>query len=471
MDRSLRAEEGWARLRQAFAADPDGMSDYGEAEQHAASSRSSPVPSRRLLAALKRARTPSLLFWRGLLRRRVMDYQGAVADLSRARALGERSAALLTWLGEAKLQVGDAEGGRRDLEAALALPDARAWNHAWAGRALMTLCHDREAAALLDRAVALAPRWPTALAWRGEARRRLGDAGGALVDLETALWLQRRGRNAQLARGWRALALLALHKAPQARKALAGLVRLMPDYEVWWSGLAQAEAACGRPARWAACMDRAAALSLKYAQEPGRWSRERLEETLAALERAPRTAAVLRWRGLMRLRLGRAAEALPDLEISCRREPSIALQWLWRAEALAALGRLPEARACARRGGDGVEARLLGGRLAALAGDAKAALAAYDRAERADGRCVRVFSERGSLLLSVGRAAAARADLRRAARLDARDPGTWVDLSEALRRLGDGPESRAALRAARALDPERAKARRAQWRRFSKAAK
>lgn len=473
------ARGGWEALQEAFAAYPRAASRYAEGQDL------TPKPERRrdlamlsrLDEALRRGRDCGLLCWRAAVKRRLMDYAGAAADLDAAAKLGRLSAAALTWRGEARLQSFSRDEGLADLAAALRLPDAASWNWAWRGRALINLEHElEESFRCLDRSISLDPGWGQALAWRGEARRRKGDVAGALRDFEAALKGDLSRDDRPLVRGWRALAILSRGDAARARSELRALVRLMPGYSAWLLGLSQAERALGNTAAWIENLDRAAKLSSKHSQEARGWDRERVEAALAELRKAGGgSAALRRWRGFLLLRAGRAQESLADLEAACARQPRRALGWLWRAEAFCALGRMEEAgRACARAlklEPRCVESLLLKARLAAAAGDKRAALSAYAAAQQADGRCTLVYAERGALLLALGDAAGACADLERAVWLDSRDPAPWVDLAQARALRGDRKGSADALRRASALDPARAAERAGKWRMLAEAAR
>ena len=464
---------GWEALRRAFEADGSLAAQYGEGAENALRPAGRRADPSDLLDALDRGvrRQPKLAAaraWRGAVRRRRLDYAGAVEDLSRAWTLGERTAAVLTWLGEARFQTGDRTGGLRDMERALSLP-CRAWNHAWYGRVKLTMGRDPSGLRALDRAVALEPRNGWLRAWRGEARRRLG-LRGAMADFDRALALE-NGREAGLIFWWRGLGRLQQGKAAAALDDLTRAAKDIPAHPGPAKARAEALRRLGRRREWLEALETATRLDPRALQHlrgrPASEWESMAEELSRLLERAPRLAAGRRWRGLLLTWLGRPQEALADLDAAVRLKRSDAAGWAWRGAALRALGRATESAASLDRAltlqPSRAEAWLERSRAALALGDAKGALASLDRAAALDGGLGPAFAERGVVKLMLGRAKDAVPDFERALRQDPRDVPTLVDLSVALARAGAAGRDRAPRSQARALDRARADARLAAW--------
>src|SRR6185312_14031141 len=334
---------GWKDIEAAFAADPRLMALYAEGEFSQSPPKGKPsrlprgrpedVPSAAVLAVLDGGFKESLA-WRGLLHRRALRYDEAAQDLSRAWALGLRSAALRTLVGEAKLQTGDASG-LADLERALELPDARAWNHAWCGRAKVAFGRDARALAHLDRAIALDPDNGWTYAWRAEAKRLLRSPGGPLADFDRALSLLKSDAHRCFCRTWRGMALAEAGDAAAALADFDAVLASMPSYGPALQGRAAALRRLGRLDDWFEAFDCAARSDPKYlavfcSSTPAR---------LAESERDFGAVGARGWRGLARLLQGKSEAALADLDAALKSRRGDALLYAWRAQARQQLGR------------------------------------------------------------------------------------------------------------------------------------
>lgn len=465
---------GWAALMRAFAQDPRLPSTYAEGEEWAppqGGSRRRPWPARsngppaalllsRLDAIL--SRRPALAeawAWRGALRRRVLNYAGAVADLDRAWALGLRSSLILTWRGEARVQILDFNGGRRDLGRALTLP-CRAWNHAWCGRVLLTLCGDAGGLKHLDTAIKLDPGFAWHYAWRAMARQRLGDSRGMFEDFRKALRLDRRGDYRCWVYAWRGLAFLKGGRPRRALRDFDRAVEAMPGYAPALWGRAQACRALGRFRDWIEGLDHAARINSKYLQSLHAWPKAELESALAdvdgLLRRSQGLDAARRWRGFLLARLGRFQEAISELDRVVGGRPRDALARLWRGEALCRAGRLEESQAdldeTLRLEPGSALARAARAKVFIVRGRLKQALRELETAGLLDQHCAPVFADLGSLRLMMGSPQGAVEALERAVAKDRRYASAYADLGLARGRLGDGRGERRDLRRAFQLD-------------------
>lgn len=477
------AAGGWRELERAFELDAHLHACYGEADESRSDGArplerlfacsGEPVPQLQLpaLDAVVRASpaSPWAWAWRGALRRRRLDYEGAASDLERAWTLGERSADVLTWLGEAKVQLGRTAEGLQDMRRALSLPGARAWHRAWLGRARLNAARDPAGLSDLDAAVAQQPDACLPWAWRGLARLRLG-LPGAAKDFKRAQTLDRGEARRWLA-AWHAMALSESGSAERALEAVARARRAMPSYPPLLRARATALRRLGRVRRWARALDEAARADLKQAHSLGRLARPRLLEmdrllSRAASARRPSPAA-LRWRGLTRGALGRSEASRADLERAARLEPEEPLGRLWLGEALAREGRpkqaLRELARALRLGAPASAAQAARARALLALGDLKRALRVFDAAAREDAHNVRLLTDLGAARLLAGDADGAKSALEKAA---ACDPGclpALVDLAEACRRLRLRKQSRACLSRAFAVDEPAARERLARW--------
>jgi tetratricopeptide (TPR) repeat protein len=450
---SGKIEAGWAALREAFALDESLHCAYGEGDEEPASAEQEKallarrfegkLPNRLLIAGLRGAESPAGLAWRGVLKRRALDYAAAVEDLKRAKPAAD----VLTWLGEAELQTGDDKNGRKHLAAATKRKDSKPWNLAWQGRVLLTLKRDPSGLEPLSRAIAARPQEHLFYAWRGIARLRFQDER-ALSDFDKALALG-KGKDARWIRGWRAQAL----PPEKALAALQASAKELPGYGPVASALARALRAAGRWTEWIDALDKAARIDAKHVHGLRALDREGLEKLDADLSKAAGPAA-RRWRGRVLTLLGRPLEALPLLAGPDE------LSSLWRGEALCACGRPEEGLRALPRDAFSARAKAL-----VALGRLPEALASLETAVSADHGDASAWADLGALRLLADRPKDAVQALELAVAKAPDHVDAWTDLSAAARRLGRPADAARRLKKAEALNQSQARARLAQWKR------
>ncbi|NNN04460.1 MAG: tetratricopeptide repeat protein [Elusimicrobia bacterium] len=312
---------------------------------------------------------------------------------------------------------------------------------------------DRTLVADLDRALTLAPRSGFALSWRGRAMFVLKRAPRALADLRASIKLL-----PDYDRGWSWLGV-SLAEQGQTRRAAALLMKaraLNAYYPTTLYPLAGALMSlkrwdeAGRIMREAAAVDRSGVwiehrISMSHPNPAALRSRRDLDRYL---ERRPRAAWALAWRGQTELLLQNYWRAIDDLDRAVALAPRDAWARLWRGEARRRLGLVGEARAdfeSALR----LDARLSwahAGRGACLLeqGRVRAALAELERSLRLQPHCGPAHAFRGRALLEVGRPVESAAAYCAALELHPRDRWISLRLAESLARCGAWEEALAA---------------------------
>jgi len=481
-------EGGWQDLMRAFQLSPRFMAEYAEGEVlfrrrkgdrralflEAAHGVPAPVLVRQLDAVLQSHPYLSVAYaWRGALKRRLLDYQGAAADLTRAWELGVRTSMILTWRGEARLQTGDT-GGLQDMARALRLPSCAAWNWAWLGRAYVAFRRSPKALKYLDRAIELDPVNGWYYAWRGEAKRILRLPKGMLEDFDRALVMDPGYNYRGWVLTWRGLACLALGRPAEALENFNQALERMPDYALGYHGRAQAFRKLGRLREWILDFDRAARLDSKYIQAQYSRSCQELEAFVTdlglVLKGQPDLAIAYQWRGLFHSLLGRAPAALMDFERAIDLDARQAWTFLWRGqlwysmrESRKALVDFDRALGLEPKNPIALSWRA---RISVEQGRLPEALALLDRAVAADQRYAWLYADRGRVRLMIGRQADSIQDFERALSLDRGYVLAYVDLALA-RGLTDDPEQeRAAVEHAARLDPSRTRQRLETWRSY-----
>lgn len=305
----------------------------------------------------------------------------ALKELLKVPAKDPRRALALSWAGEVRLRMRDFAGAEQVLARAAKADAGLAFARTLRGRALGELGRWKDAMAEFGEAVELEPHSGVAKAWRGRAKLMLGDAAGAAADLAAAL-------------------------ESRTEKAAAWILQ--------WK--AEAELAAGRAA------DADASASL-------------------ALEVHPRYMEARLTRGLAREELGRAAEALDDLEKACALAPDDPKPAAARDRLRAAL-ETPDAAGAERR----ADRLTREGRHA----EAEAVLAELLAARPDDAG---LLKKRADARRRQGKYAAMVADLATVARNSPRDAGALVNLGDAKRHALDFGGALADAEAALRLDP------------------
>ncbi|MBV8887365.1 MAG: tetratricopeptide repeat protein [Chroococcidiopsidaceae cyanobacterium CP_BM_RX_35] len=126
------------------------------------------------------------------------DYQGAIADYTKALQLNPKSAEAYNYRGNARLNLRDKQGAIADYDQAIKLnPNyADAFNDRGDGRS--ALGDNQGAITDYDQAIQIDPNYAKAYANRGSVRSTLGDKQGALADLQQAATLAQQQGNTEL---------------------------------------------------------------------------------------------------------------------------------------------------------------------------------------------------------------------------------------------------------------------------------
>lgn len=249
-----------------------------------------------------RPRLAALYAERAELKRlpRLCRYEEALEDYAKAVALEPRRAWLRAVLGRARNNLSGGSAGLADFDAAIRLSPRAGWIRAWRGALLARLGKCRPALADFAAAEKLMPWYSFTYAWRGALRNRLGEFAAAERDLDIALRLDPTYN-------------FSVYERFRARRGLG-------DHEGALSDLNAAFAADPK------CV----------------WDGD--DSVLdAAVKARPHLAWLHAWRGFRRLRDGRAAEAVRDLDRALAREPGNALLLAWRGRALHAAGKTARA--------------------------------------------------------------------------------------------------------------------------------
>ena len=362
-------------------------------------------------AFIRRTGHPFAFVMRAFLRRASMRYAEAVRDMESAVASAKTNAGLRAILSRVRFVNHLPPKSLLDLKRAARLDPTCGWIRAWSAEALRHHRRLKEASAQADLAVRLDPHYFRSYAWRGGIRRLLGRPADALDDFDRALAVEHRywwgvktgGREADPNLSWvlneRALVLRELGRVGEAVRSLNDAHRLNSRYG-WIRPT---------PANDASMQSGDSELS--------RW-----------LDRRPQDAWARAWRGWVRLEMGRAQEALSDLEAAAGVLPKEAWPALWRARALFNLGK----------------------RRDALDGCARAC--------RLDVRYAPARAWRGGMLRAQGQLREALQDLRISCDMDPVLSWAWAWQGECLLQLGMPRESLEPLRRATSLDPQNADA-------------
>ena len=133
--------------------------------------------------------TATELLERGLLRLAALDYDGCIADCTRALELDRDNVIALNNRAMAHRNRGDTAAARRDLERVLELDPRHVSALSNRGVLRHNAGDSRGALDDLTRAVEIDPRHATAFANRSDVRRALGDLAGAARDADEAIRL------------------------------------------------------------------------------------------------------------------------------------------------------------------------------------------------------------------------------------------------------------------------------------------
>ena len=471
-------EGGWEDLLGAFALSTEYGAVYAEGEDEAARSRDtfplsglafSEIEDHLSAALLRRPRLACAWAWRGLVRRRLLRYGEAAADLSQALRLGMRTALVLTCRGEARLHEGDM-GGFADLEAAVHLP-CSAWSHSWLGRALIAFRRDPRGIDAVSRAVALEPWNGWHRAWRAEGKRILRRKAGMYADYAASLRLDGAMRHSGFVRAWRGLAYVADRRWGPALSDFEASLKAMPGYALAVNGKARALQGLGRSRQWLEWLDRSVTLDQKYVYSqrsmPAVAAARLAAQAQTAAKRRPREARAWRWLGFYSGLAGDAAAAEAAWAHALARSPNDALTLAWRGQSRAERGldgAHEDLRRAVKAGRENVGARVWLAKLELAAGRPREALRLLDEAVAADPRFAWAFADRGRLRLMLGDPGGAAADLRVAVGMNAGYAEGWADLAAALAEGGDKAEARSAAARAKDVSPGQARDRARQWR-------
>jgi tetratricopeptide (TPR) repeat protein len=452
---------------------------------------------RLLNAAVRRdPKNPSFLILRGFLRaepwwgsRRLSE--GSIADFRAALALDPDA----LW---ARMGLGMALEMRRlftqaaeQFEAASRLAPRWAWPRIFRGVCLWYLAEPRRAAEVFAEAARLDPRSDLPLLFEARAKADYRDRS-LVKDLDRAL---RLAPDSGFALSWRGRAMFVLTRLPEALGDLRRSIELLPDYDRGWSWLGVSLLELGRVREAVPLLRRARALNpyypttlyplsgalmrLKRWDEAGRILREAAAVDRAGvwvehrismshpnpaalrsradldryLEKRPRSAWALAWRGQTELLLQNYGRALGDLSRAAALDPKDPWARLWRGETLRRLGEWEAARADfdAALKLDKTLSWAHAGRAECLLslGRPAAALAAVTRSLKLWERCGPACALRGRILLALGRPAEAAASLRRAVELHPQDRWTRRLLARAeaggRARRAPGPRAEAAF--------------------------
>ncbi len=471
---ALGDEEGAeADLRAMEAMPASSYAAYREFE--VPSPRLYPGLERRLERLLARRRLPFALALKSFVLRALGRFEEAVRTMEKAADAAPRNAGLRAVLARVRFVNKFPEEGLRDMSRAARLDPSCGWIAAWEAEALRQRGRFALAARAADRAIALDPTYFRAYGWRGGARRRLGRAKEAVRDLDRAVALDREqsrgwewtgaGRDADRNMSWvyneRMLAKRALGDAAGAIEDL-NLAHGRNNRYVW---------SLARGAGADAALAELDALLRRRPRHAWAWAWRGLTEldrgeparALADLARAPRNAWTLTWSGRAKSALGDAAGALADLDRAVRLDPSYAPAAAWRGGLLRGAGRTREAlreldRALAL---DPVCAWGLAWRaeLQLTRGRAKEALADLDAALGLDPENADAYVWRAEARMRLGDGALAARDVAAALKRRSGHWRAWALKAALSAGAGDSAGQRRALSRALACAPPEVRAR------------
>lgn len=416
----------------------------GLAEKYWGSTRPSDAALERLARAEALApRSPWPPLLQALVHETHRRYVRAIACADRAAALDPGWAWPLVLRGISKWYLADFHGSIEDFSAAAARAPGAELPLLFRARAKADV-RDRTLVADLDAALKLSPRSGFALSWRGRALFVLDRARQALGDLRrsiAALPDYDRGYS------WLGVSLIELGEPAAALPLLRKARRLNPSYPTTLYPLARACFAAGRWSEAGRALKEAAAVDRHGVwvehrismSHPNQACLRSLADLERYLERFPREAWALAWRGQTRLLLQDYRAALSDLDAALRLSPADPWARLWRGEARRRLGLLEQAQAdltaalAARRLSWALAAR---GFCRAGLGRARAALRDLDASLALQPRCAPAHAWRGEVLAGLERWAEAERAFAAAAELRPQD--SWLDAKLAVCRDGAG---------------------------------
>lgn len=362
----------------------------------------------------KSPKDPSLRRLRADAYRCLGRYDLALADLDAIVAAAPKSAD--SWSGrvEYKRHLRDFEGGLADAEKAVSLDPKSAPAWVLKSECLRSLGRWDEAVAAADRGAALDPGWNWAKIVRAKARRQKGDLDGALADTREA----EKGGTDAYARGWRAEILRKAGRLDEALADLTVATGLQPT-NAWFLALrGQLKVELGRTAEGWADLAQAMRLDTHCSCE---------HDFLGAEGPAVRADAalcwVLAWRGGVRRKEGRLAEARADLDRALAAAPDCFWILGWHGELLAELG------------------------------EEERGLAELARALEAHPKWGQALVWEGRILLKLGRLPQARKSFDKALALDPADVWALIGRGVCLERSGDAAGAARDLARARELAP------------------
>lgn len=287
--------------------------------------------------------------WLGVALLRACDLPGArraFDSLITSRPRWAWSYLLRSELGRVDI---DFEGASADLARARRLEPKNAWGRALSARVHFQAGSQAAGLAELDEAIRHDPQAGWMRAWRGDARRKRGDAAGALRDLREALRLEPEYDRTYL---WLGKTLLSLGRFEAAIESLDEGLSRCPHFEKAFAERSRALRGLGRIEPALRDLNRAVRLNHRH-NWLGNWTAEpaplrpEQERWLAALERyAHRTGSAwaLAWLGESQVQAGDARGGASTLDRALLRRPDLAWAWAWRGEARLKLGDLDSAK-------------------------------------------------------------------------------------------------------------------------------
>ena len=128
-----------------------------------------------------------MLFHRAIAKRRLSDYEGAIADYSRMIEMAPQHAKAYINRGRVKEQLGDHEDAIADYDWAIEISPQFAAAHYNLALAKRQSGDYKDAIASYDRVIEISPKHVAAYFGRGLAKYKLGDYEGAIADYDRAI--------------------------------------------------------------------------------------------------------------------------------------------------------------------------------------------------------------------------------------------------------------------------------------------
>jgi tetratricopeptide (TPR) repeat protein/tRNA A-37 threonylcarbamoyl transferase component Bud32 len=360
--------------------------------------------------------------------------EAALADLSRAIALGPNEAPAWYSRGWAYHEWGRRKDALADYSRAIALDPnvAPVWNNR--GVVYSDLGQPGKAVADFSKAIALDPKFARAWANRGWARNRLAQTDQALADCSTAIELDPEDVHARNFRG------IVYNERGQADKAVADFskaIELDPKFAPAWSNRGWAFNILGRPD-------------------------EAVADCSRAIELDPKRAPAWLNRGIAHRKLGRLDKAVSDFSRAIELDPGLARGWQNRGDVYDLLGQSDKALADYSRVIEleptSASAWYNRGVSYSQADRLDEAVADFSRAIELNPKYTRAWNSRGAAYGELGRWPEAVADFSRAVELDAKHASAWTNRGWAYSRLGRPDEAVADHSRAIKLNPKLARA-------------